>query len=83
MVRGAFSPSERSACLLRPEAAYRDSSHCEFISSSPRGWKGRRIELGEHALRFVQVPHKEEVIDTGDLTRAAWLITKEASSSSC
>jgi hypothetical protein len=29
------------------------------------------------------VPHKEEVIDTGDLTRAAWLITKEASSSSC
>jgi hypothetical protein len=63
VVRGVFSPRQRSARRLRPELSYRDSSHCQLMSGSPRGWEGRRIELGERMLRLVQTPDKKQPSD--------------------
>ena len=63
VVRGEFSPRERGACILRSETAYRDASHREFMSGSPRGRERCRIELSERPLRFVQTPDKKESPD--------------------
>jgi hypothetical protein len=63
VVRGMSSPRERGEGVLRPETAYRDASHREFMGGSPRGWERRRIELSERPLRFVQAPDKKETPD--------------------
>jgi hypothetical protein len=63
VVRGTFSACERSACLLRSQATYRDTRNHKFVGGSQGGRKERRIELDEHMFCLVQAPDQEKTPD--------------------
>jgi hypothetical protein len=61
--RGAFRSSERGTRCLRLEASHRNPRNHEFVGGPGRRREGRGVQLGEHALRPVQMPYQEKAPD--------------------